>query len=85
MKHSKESESRSFLRSVGKSAVEGSGSQHSNNQKTSTGAQKRASNKNFEWEKKVSNFDPKELGEELPPLGVKAPTEDSSNQMAIDA
>ena len=68
MKHSKESESTSFLRSVGKAAVAGSGAQSPTGQKTSAGAQKRTTNKNFEWERKVSNFDPKELGEELPAL-----------------
>lgn len=33
----------------------------------------------------MSNFDPKELGEELPPLAVKAPAEDSNNQMVVEA
>ena len=46
--------------------------------------QKRTTNKNFEWEKKVSNFDPKELGEELPSLPQKVPADDEEYQMQVD-
>ena len=46
--------------------------------------QRRATNKNFEWERKVSNFDPKELGEELPALPQKAPVEGEEYAMLVD-
>ena len=41
------------------------------------------SNKNFEWERKVSNFDPKELGEELPALPQKVPDGGEEYAMAM--
>ena len=52
------------MRSVGKSQIDQP--KPKNDQTSAKSLQRRGTNKNFEWERKVSNYDPKEFGEELP-------------------
>ena len=70
LKHAQESESKSFLRSVGKSQIDQP--KPKNDQTSAKSLQRRGTNKNFEWERKVSNYDPKEFGEELPRMPQKS-------------